>query len=139
MQMSDAWYYAEVDIPVGPISILELKRILHRLKDWKERLVWHSSFNDWCKAGGVPDLTARADLLWDEEARDLCLRIYGDGSKSFIFVYCINNHQRFIRIGQSPVWSLEAARKRAQELRLSIKDTTHGWANNIANASLQKD
>jgi hypothetical protein len=97
--MSDAWYYAEVDIPVGPISILELKRILHRLKDWKERLVWHSSFNDWCKAGAVPDLTARADLLWDEEARGLCLRIYGDGSKSFIFVYCINNHQRFCRAG----------------------------------------
>jgi hypothetical protein len=49
--MSDAWYCAEVDLPVGPISILELKRILHRLKNWKERLVWHSSFNDWCKAG----------------------------------------------------------------------------------------
>jgi Arm DNA-binding domain len=61
------------------------------------------------------------DLIWDDEARGLCLRLYGDGSKSFIFVYCIDGHQRFIRIGQSPVWSLEAARIRAQELR-SIVD-----------------
>ena len=29
----------------------------------------------------------RPDLLWDAEARGLCLRVCGDGSKSFIFVY----------------------------------------------------
>jgi Arm DNA-binding domain len=61
------------------------------------------------------------DLIWDDEARGLCLRVYGDGSRSFVFVYCIDGHQRFIRIGQSPVWSPEAARIRAQELR-SIVD-----------------
>jgi Arm DNA-binding domain len=72
----------------------------------------------------VPDLTAGADLLWDDEARGLCLRVYGDGSKSFIFVYCIHGHQRFIRIGQSPAWSLEAARMRTQELR-AIVDQGH--------------
>jgi hypothetical protein len=124
MRMSDVWYYAEVDKPVGPISILELKRVLHLHKDWKERLVRHSSFNDWRKAGAVSDLTAGADLLWDDEARGLCIRVYGDDSKSFIFVYCIDGHQRFIRIGQSPLWSLEAARMRAQELR-AIVDQGH--------------
>ena len=122
--MSDVWYYAEVDKPVGPIPLVELKHILHRLKDWKDRLVWHSSFNDWCKAGAVPDLTVGADLLWDDEARGLCLRVYGNGSKSFILVYRIDGHQRFIRIGQSPVWSLKAARMRAQELR-AIADQGH--------------
>jgi Arm DNA-binding domain len=54
----------------------------------------------------------------------LCLRVYGNGSKSFIFVYRIDGHQRFIRIGQSPVWSLRAARMRAQELR-AIADQGH--------------
>jgi len=64
------------------------------------------------------------DLIWDDEARGLCLRLYGDGSKSFIFLYCIHGHQRFIRIGRSPAWSLEAARTRARELRL-IVDNGH--------------
>jgi Arm DNA-binding domain/GYF domain 2 len=118
--MSDVWYYAEVDKPVGPISIIELKRVLHPLKDWKERFVWHSSFDDWCKAGAVSDLTVGGDLLWDDETRGLCVRVYGDDSKSFIFVYCIDGRQRFIRIGQSPVWSLEAARMRAKELRAIV-------------------
>jgi len=121
MRMSDTWYYAELDKPVGPISIVELKRFLHRLKDWKDRLVWRSSFNDWCKAGSVPVLRAEADLLWDDEVRGLCLRVYGDGSQSFIFLYRLSGRQRFIRIGRSPEWSLETARIRAQELR-SIVD-----------------
>ena len=119
--MSDTWYYAELDKPVGPISIVELKRFLHRLKDWKDRLVWRSSFNDWCKAGSVPVLRAEADLLWDDEVRGLCLRVYGDGSQSFIFLYRLSGRQRFIRIGRSPRWSLETARIKAQELR-SIVD-----------------
>jgi hypothetical protein len=57
-------------------------------------------------------------LLWDEEARGLCLRAYGDGAKSFIFVYRIGDRQRFIRIGKTPVWSLDAARTGAKELRV---------------------
>ena len=119
--MSDTWYYAELDKPVGPISIVELKFFLHRFKDWKDRLVWHSSFNDWCKAGSVAVLRAEADLLWDDEVRGLCVRVYGDGSQSFIFLYRISRRQRFIRIGGSPEWSIGAARIRAQELR-SIVD-----------------
>ena len=122
--MRDAWYLAEADKPVGPLSIEELRRNLHRLKDWKEKLVWHSSFNEWREAGAMPDLALRADLIWDDGVRGLCLRVYGDGSNSFVFIYCIDGHQRFIRIGQSPGWSLEAARVRARELR-AIVDQGH--------------
>jgi hypothetical protein len=67
------------------------------------------------------ETVTRADLLWDDEAHGLCLRIYGEDSKSFVFVYRIGDRQRFIRIGTSPPWSLEAARARAKELR-SILD-----------------
>lgn len=118
--MRDAWYLAEADKPVGPLSIEELKRSLHRLEDWKERLVWHSSFNEWREAGEMADLAPRADLVWDEEVRGLCLRVRGDGSKSFVFIYCIDGHQRFMRIGHSPEWSLEAARVKAQTLRAIV-------------------
>jgi len=58
----------------------------------------------------------RPDLVWDSEASGLCVRCYRDGAKTFIFVYRIGDRQRFIRIGQTPVWSLEAARIRAKEL-----------------------
>jgi hypothetical protein len=119
--MSDTWYYAELDKPVGPIPIVELKRFLHRLTDWKDKLVWHSSFNEWCKAGSVPVLRAEADLLWDDEVRGLCVRVYGDGSQSFIFLHRLSGRQRFIGIGRSPEWSLKTARIKAQELR-SIVD-----------------
>lgn len=122
--MRDAWYLAESDRPVGPLSIEELRQSLHRLNDWKEKLVWHSSFNEWREAGAMPDLAPRADLVWDNQVRGLCLRVYADGSKSFVFIYCIDGHQRFIRIGQSPEWSLEAAQVRAQELR-AIVDQGH--------------
>ena len=63
----------------------------------------------------------RPDLVWDNEALGLCVRCYGDGAKSFIFVYCIGDRQRFIRIGQTPVWSLEATRIRAKELRSIVE------------------
>jgi hypothetical protein len=53
--------------------------------------------------------------------RGLCLRVYENGAKSFIFVYCIGDRQRFIRIGKSPERSVEAARVGAKELR-SIVD-----------------
>jgi excinuclease UvrABC ATPase subunit len=63
----------------------------------------------------------RPDLVWDNEAPGLCVRCYGDGAKKFIFVYRIGDRQRFIRIGQTPVWSLEAARIRAKELRSIVE------------------
>jgi hypothetical protein len=69
---------------------------------------------------GIVETETRPDLIWDDEARGLCIRAYGDGSKSFIFVYRIEDRQEFIRIGTTPVWSLDAARKRAKKLRCII-------------------
>jgi hypothetical protein len=62
----------------------------------------------------------RPDLVWDAEARGLCVRVYEDGSKSFIFMYRTDDRQRFLRIGNTPMWSLEAARERAKELRAVV-------------------
>lgn len=59
----------------------------------------------------------RPDVLWDGEAHGRCIRVYSDGSKSYIFVYRIGDRQRYIRIGSSNEWSLKAARNRAKELR----------------------
>jgi hypothetical protein len=64
----------------------------------------------------------RPDLVWDDEVRGLCVRVYGNGLKSFLFVYRDNDHQLLIRIGKTPVWSLAAARKRAKELRAVIDE-----------------
>jgi Arm DNA-binding domain len=58
---------------------------------------------------------ARSDLIWDDEARGLCVRAYPDGSHSFIFLYRINGRQRFIRLGRSPGLSLKAARTMARQ------------------------
>jgi hypothetical protein len=65
-------------------------------------------------------LEPRPDLVWDDKAPGLCTRVYAGGMQAFIFVYRINDRQRFVRIGKTPVWSLEAARKRANKLRAII-------------------
>jgi hypothetical protein len=62
----------------------------------------------------------RPDLVWDNEAPGLCVRVHGNGEKSFIFVYRRDNRQRFVRIGTTPRWSLEGARRWAKELRLAV-------------------
>lgn len=64
----------------------------------------------------------RPDLIWDDEARGLCVRVYPDGSNSFIFLYHINGRQRFIRLGCSPGLSLKAARTMAGELRRIVDE-----------------
>ena len=65
----------------------------------------------------VVETKTRPDLVWDNEAPGLRVRVYGDGAKSFIFVYRLDGRQRFVRIGNTPIWSHEAARSRAKELR----------------------
>jgi len=69
----------------------------------------------------VAETETRPDLAWDDEVRGLCVRVYRDCAKLFIFVYRIGDRQRFIRIGQTPVWSLEATRIRAKELRSIVE------------------
>jgi Arm DNA-binding domain len=59
-------------------------------------------------------------LVWDKEAPGLCVRIHGNGDKSFLFVYRISGRQRFLRIGQTPKWSLAKARNSAKELRAIV-------------------
>jgi hypothetical protein len=73
-----------------------------------------------CYSNEVVDTTARSDLIWDDEARGLCIRVYPNGTQSFIFVYRIEDRQRFIRIGRSPRSSLKVARARAKKLRSII-------------------
>jgi cell division septation protein DedD len=87
----------------------------------------HSTKDEIAETGTQPTDTAeveqterRPDLIWDAEARGLCLRVHGDGSKSFIFVYRTDDRQRFLRIGKTPIWSLESARERAKELRAVV-------------------
>jgi hypothetical protein len=69
----------------------------------------------------LAETEARPDLVWDKEVPGLCVRVYGNGSESFTLVYRVDDRQRFVRIGKTPVWSLETARIRANELN-SIVD-----------------
>jgi plasmid stabilization system protein ParE len=62
----------------------------------------------------------RPDLVWDKEAPGLCVRVYGDGAQSFLFVYRVDDRQRCLRIGTTPRWSLAAARNWAKELRAAV-------------------
>ena len=68
----------------------------------------------------VAETGTRADLVWDDEVPGLCVRVYGNGAKSFIFIYRRNDRQRFVRIGMTPTWSLEGARRWAKELRFAV-------------------
>jgi hypothetical protein len=75
---------------------------------------------EFAKTEEIPKTERAPALIWDDQACGLCVRVYEDSSKAFIFVYRINNRQRFIRIGKTPVWSLDAARKRAKKLRTVV-------------------
>jgi Arm DNA-binding domain len=77
----------------------------------------------------VVENAAGSDLMWDDEARGLCMRVYPDGAKSFIFLYHFDGRQRFIRIGCSPGLSLNAARNRARELRRIVDEGCDPVAN----------
>jgi Arm DNA-binding domain len=68
----------------------------------------------------IAETGTRPDLVWDNEAPDLCVRVHGNGEKSFIFIYRADNRQRFVKIGTTPRWSLNGARRWAKELRLAV-------------------
>jgi hypothetical protein len=68
----------------------------------------------------VAETGTRPDLVWDNEVPGLCVRVHGNGEKSFIFVYRRDNRQHFVRIGTTPRWSLEGARRWAKELRSAV-------------------
>jgi hypothetical protein len=54
--MSDAWYYAEGDKAVGPVTLADLKKLLSLVSNAKDVLVWKPGFANWEKAETVPDL-----------------------------------------------------------------------------------
>jgi hypothetical protein len=68
----------------------------------------------------VEELGPQPDLVWDDQVRGLCVRVFGNGSQSFLFVYHLNDRQHFIRIGKTPTWSIEAARDKAKYFRSII-------------------
>src|SRR5215831_10955137 len=68
----------------------------------------------------IAETGTRPDLVWDNEAPGLCVRVHANAEKSFIFVYRRDNRQRFVKIGTTPRWSLEGARRWAKELRSAI-------------------
>jgi hypothetical protein len=56
--MSDIWYYAQDDKPIGPLSLIDLKKVLSLISDAKNVSVWRSDFVDWKKAESVEELVA---------------------------------------------------------------------------------
>jgi hypothetical protein len=68
----------------------------------------------------VAETGTRPDLVWDNEVPGLCVRVHGNGEKSFIFVYRRDNRQHFVRIGTTPRWSPEGARRWAKGLRSAV-------------------
>jgi Arm DNA-binding domain len=68
----------------------------------------------------VAETGTRPDLVLDNEVPGLCVRVHGNGEKSFIFVYRRDNRQHFVRIGTTPRWSPEGARRWAKELRSAV-------------------
>ena len=68
----------------------------------------------------IEETGTRPDLVWDNEVPGLCVRVNGNGEKSFIFIYRRDNRQHFVRIGTTPRWSLEGARRWAKELRSAV-------------------
>ena len=44
----------------------------------------------------VTEIEPRPDLAWDNEASGLCVRLYGDGTQSFIFVYRIDDREQWV-------------------------------------------
>jgi GYF domain 2 len=57
--VSDIWYYAGQDGPVGPITIGDLKDALATFSDPKRVLVWRDGFSQWMRAEDVSELGAR--------------------------------------------------------------------------------
>jgi hypothetical protein len=54
--MTDRWYYADKNRPVGPLSLRELADVLRKIPDWKDVLVWGEGSSDWRRAGEISDL-----------------------------------------------------------------------------------
>ncbi|HZL41326.1 MAG TPA: DUF4339 domain-containing protein [Pseudolabrys sp.] len=54
--MSDIWFYAEGEKPVGPVTLAELMGILSRVSRAGDVLVWRGDYSDWKRASTIPEL-----------------------------------------------------------------------------------
>jgi hypothetical protein len=56
--MADAWYYADKDRPVGPLTLPYLKAILSKVSHGRDILVWREGYSEWQRAGSVSEIAA---------------------------------------------------------------------------------
>jgi GYF domain 2 len=54
--MSEAWYYANGENRVGPLSRKELVQALSQMPEASKPLVWRRGFSDWQKAAELAEL-----------------------------------------------------------------------------------
>jgi len=54
--MTDGWHYIEGTKQVGPVDLEEIKAVVSKISDPRNLLVWKAGFNDWQRAGEVPEL-----------------------------------------------------------------------------------
>jgi uncharacterized membrane protein YhaH (DUF805 family) len=57
--MAEGWHYAEGERVIGPISEEELLAAINRRHDAQDTLVWRGGFQNWQRAGDVPELKPR--------------------------------------------------------------------------------
>jgi YidC/Oxa1 family membrane protein insertase len=55
-RMSDIWYYGDRGKPVGPLPLADLTKVLSRVENAKDVLVWRDGFEHWQRAETVPEL-----------------------------------------------------------------------------------
>ena len=58
--MSDVWFYAGENGPVGPLPLQGLKDRLATLGNWSSVLVWREGLSNWQSAGSIPELRPSA-------------------------------------------------------------------------------
>jgi GYF domain 2 len=54
--VSDGWHYAEGQKTVGPLTLTEMQRVLSKVAEPRNLLVWKAGFEEWKRAGNVPEL-----------------------------------------------------------------------------------
>jgi hypothetical protein len=58
ISMGDAWYYAQGDKSVGPLTLIDLKKTLAGSAQAQDILIWRQSYPNWVRAQDVPELAA---------------------------------------------------------------------------------
>ena len=56
--MTDAWYYAENELVIGPVSLGTLRGRLLGISNWKDLPVWRRGLEEWQRAGSCKEISA---------------------------------------------------------------------------------